>query len=123
MPLAIDSIRRRNGDMEDFGLLEMQNMQIRLHDQYKDRWEPVCPKQGRDMMLWLMAELGEVIDIIKKDGDAKIMENSSVRAHFVEEMADVLMYFNDIMLCYDISVDELKTAYREKHEENMGRWK
>lgn len=109
--------------MEDFGLLEMQDMQIRLHDQYKDRWEPVCPKLGRDMMLWLMAELGEVIDIIKKDGDAKIMENSSVRAHFVEEMADVLMYYNDIMLCYDISVDELKTAYREKHEENMGRWK
>ncbi len=75
--------------MEDFGFGEMQDMQIRLQEQYKDRWEPVCPLSGRNKLLWLMAELGEVIDIIKKDGNAKIMENSGVRVHFVEGRAGV----------------------------------
>lgn len=37
-------------------------------------------------------------------------------------MADVLMYYNDVMLCYGISADELKQAYTEKIERNMTRW-
>ena len=32
------------------------------------------------------------------------------------------MYYNDILLCYDISSEELKTAYKEKFERNMKRW-
>lgn len=32
------------------------------------------------------------------------------------------MYYNDVMLCYDISVNELKEAYEKKHEKNMKRW-
>ncbi|MCI8379572.1 MAG: DUF550 domain-containing protein [Lachnospiraceae bacterium] len=37
-------------------------------------------------------------------------------------MADVLMYYNDIMLCYGISADELRQAYIAKFEKNMTRW-
>ena len=37
-------------------------------------------------------------------------------------MADVLMYYNDILLCYDISEEELKQAYVGKFESNMKRW-
>ena len=40
----------------------------------------------------------------------------------VEEMADVLMYYNDVLLCYGISADELKEAYTAKFEKNMKRW-
>lgn len=40
----------------------------------------------------------------------------------MEEMAVVLMYYNDIMLCYGISAGELKQAYTEKFEINMTRW-
>ena len=40
----------------------------------------------------------------------------------VEEMADVLMYYNDVLLCYGISADELKEAYIAKFEKNMKRW-
>lgn len=29
-------------------------------------------------------------------------------------MTDVLMYYNDVMLCYGITADELKHAYTEK---------
>ena len=32
----------------------------------------------------------------------------------IEELADILMYYNDILLCYDISSDELKSAYVNK---------
>jgi hypothetical protein len=37
-------------------------------------------------------------------------------------MCDVLMYYNDVLICYDITPDELEKAYRQKHEFNMNRW-
>ena len=108
--------------MKDLSFQEMQALQVRLQEKYKGKWRTLSPEIGRDSLLWLMIELGEAADIIKKEGDGKIMEDEEVRAHFVEEMTDVLMYFNDVMLCYGISVEELGKAYREKQEKNMGRW-
>ena len=32
------------------------------------------------------------------------------------------MYYNDILLCYGITEEELKTAYVNKYEKNMKRW-
>lgn len=108
--------------MEDFGFLEMQRIQKELQEKYKQSWEPISPEVGKNMLLWLMIELGEAADIIKKEGNQKILEDKNVREHFVEEMCDVLMYFNDVMLCYDITVDELREIYRKKHKRNMERW-
>ena len=107
---------------EEFGFLEMQAMQARLQEKYQDIWEPISPQTGKNKLLWLMIELGEAADIIKKDGAERIMEDKAVRAHFVEELADIMMYYNDVMLCFGISADELKAAYREKHQKNMHRW-
>ncbi len=45
-----------------------------------------------------------------------------LRKDLIEELADILMYYNDILLCYDISSDELKSAYVNKFEKNMKRW-
>ena len=64
----------------------------------------------------------EVIDIVKKNGAADAVEKEDLRKHLVEEMADVLMYYNDVMLCYGITAEELKAAYTEKFEKNMKRW-
>jgi len=50
------------------------------------------------------------------------MNDPEIREHFVEEMCDVLMYFNDVMLCMGITPDELKRVYLAKHERNMSRW-
>ena len=33
-----------------------------------------------------------------------------------------MMYFNDVMLCYDITPEELEEVYQEKHRRNMERW-
>ena len=108
--------------MADFTFEEMQAIQKELQDKYKDKWAPNIPENGKNQLLWLMIELGEVADVIKKRGEQKIMEDTEVRTHFIEEMCDVLMYFNDIMLCYDISIEELKEVYLQKHKRNMERW-
>ncbi len=108
--------------MEDFGFLQMQEIQKQLQEKYKDKWTPLSPQTGSNSLLWLMVELGEAADIIKKDGSGKIMEEPAVRKHFIEELSDVMMYFNDVMLCYGISTAELKEVYLEKHRRNMERW-
>lgn len=70
----------------------------------------------------MVIEAGEIADIVKKNGDKKIMEDKTVRNHFIEEVYDTFMYLNDVMLCYDISPEELQAIYLQKHETNMNRW-
>lgn len=100
----------------------MQKMQQELQEKYKEKWGGLPPEQARQKLLWLYGELGEVGDIIKKQGDEKILSDHAVRTHFIEEMCDVMMYFNDVMLCYHITPDELEKVYEEKHRFNMQRW-
>ena len=108
--------------MDNFSFQEMQAIQKQLQEKQKDKWRPLSPEIGKDQLLSLLIELGEVADVMKKSGNQKIMEDTEVRKHFIEEMCDVLMYFNDVMLCYDISIEELKTVYLQKHKRNMERW-
>ena len=108
--------------MNDFGINEMLEMQKALQEKYKDKWEGISPEIGKNKLLWMVGEIGEVIDVIKKNGDHKACEESAERSHLVEEMADVLMYYNDVLLCYGITAEELKAAYTEKFHKNMGRW-
>lgn len=108
--------------METFGFEEMQKIQHELQEKYKDKWPQLSPRQGRSTLLWMMSEAGEIADIIKKKGDESIMMDPVVRQHFVEEMCDVMMYFNDLMICYNISAEEIERVYRAKHRRNMERW-
>ena len=105
--------------MADFSIGEMQEMQRILQEKYKRKWEPVDAATGRNKLLWMV---GEVIDIVKKNGGERAASDPALRAHLVEELADVLMYYNDVLLCYGISPDELKAAYTAKFEKNMTRW-
>ena len=108
--------------MTDFTINEMQEMQRSIQDKYKEKWEPICPEIGKNKLLWMIGEIGEVIDIVKKHGGTKVSTDTGLRKQLVEEMADVLMYYNDVMLCYGISADELKEAYVDKYQKNMKRW-
>lgn len=108
--------------MENFGLNEMQAIQKELQEKYKDKWRPLSPEKGRDQLLWMMIEAGEIADIIKKRGDRAIMEDAEVRHDFVEEICDVFMYLNDVMLCYGVTPEELTQIYKAKHQLNMSRW-
>ena len=108
--------------MEDFGINEMLEMQKALQEKYKDQWRPVCPERGKDQLLWMIGEIGEVIDIIKKNGAEAASQNAELRERLVEELADVLMYYNDVLLCCGISTEELKRSYIGKFKKNMERW-
>ena len=108
--------------MDDFGINEMRSMQIALQEKYKDKWEKISPETGKNKLLWMIGEIGEVIDIIKKHGSKTAEQENPERGHLIEELADVLMYYNDVLLCYGISAEELKVAYIEKFKKNMDRW-
>lgn len=108
--------------MEDFSINEMQDMQKALQEKYKDKWERISPEVGKNKLLWMIGEIGEVIDIVKKNGGTVTGKDKEQREHLIEEMADVLMYYNDVMMCYGITADELKKSYTAKFRKNMERW-
>ncbi len=108
--------------MSDFSIHEMLSMQKELQEKYKNKWEAISPEAGKHKLLWMIGEAGEVIDIIKKNGDKKAVEDGTLRAALAEELADVLMYYNEVLLCYGITEEELKQAYTKKFEKNMKRW-
>ncbi len=70
----------------------------------------------------MIGEIGEVIDIIKKNGSENTVSDDTLREQLIEELADVLMYYNDVLLCYGITADELKQSYTNKFRRNMTRW-
>lgn len=92
--------------MASLNLEDMQQIQKELQAKYLEKWGGLSPKIGRDKLLWMMIEAGEVADIIKKKG----------------EVCDVLMYLNDVLLCYGITPNEVENVYLEKHKRNMSRW-
>ena len=58
--------------MNDFGINEMLEMQAALQEKYKDLWKPIGPERGQDQLLWMIGEIGEVIDIVKKHGGQRL---------------------------------------------------
>lgn len=108
--------------MSDLDFTGMQEMQRELQEKYREKWGGLSPEKAVSKLLWLYGELGEAGDIIKKKGINDIMQREDVRGDFVEELCDVMMYFNDIMLCFSITPEELSRAYIKKHERNMTRW-
>ncbi len=54
----------------------------------------LSPVTGKHNLLWMIGEIGEVIDIVKKYGDIEPTNDVELRNHLVEEMADVLMHYN-----------------------------
>ena len=108
--------------MGTLDLETMHAMQAELQERYRGKWPAICPAIGREKLLWMMAEMGEVADIMKKQGNESIMENPEVREHFIEELCDTLMYFNDVCRCYSVTPEELEKVYLAKHQKNLERW-
>ncbi len=100
----------------------MLEIQAELYDKYGKDWIDKTPENGHYSLLWAMGEMGEIVDIIKKQGHCKIMTDENVREDFVKELVDVMMYLSDLMTCFDISAEELSRTYEEKHAYNMKRW-
>lgn len=107
--------------MSDLKLSEIISMQKELQEKYKGKWTPLSVENGRSSLLWMIEEMGEVISIIKKRGENDIMKDETVRVAFVEELVDVMMFYNDALICYGITSEELSDAFVKKHLKNMDR--
>lgn len=105
----------------DLPISEMMKMQKALHTLHADEWSPLEPEYGKNTILYMVEEIGEVIAVLKKKGDRAAVENPEVRAAFLEEMADVMMYYMDTLLRYHVTPEEISRAYIRKHGRNMGR--
>ena len=60
--------------------------------------------------------------LLKKNGSENTVSDDTLREQLIEELADVLMYYNDVLLCYGITADKLKQSYTNKFRKNMTRW-
>jgi len=109
-------------ERKPFSLDRMQEIQKELQAKYLERWGGLSPEKGINQLLWMMIEAGEMADVMKKEGVEAIVEDPAIRAHFVEEVCDVLMYLNDVLLCFGITPEEVEAAYEAKHARNMKRW-
>ncbi len=108
--------------MSEFTFDEMHKMQRTLQEKYLEKWGGLSPEKAIQKMLWLHGELGEASDVIKKNGNEAILADGDVRRHFIEEMCDVMMYFNDVLICFDVTPEEFERIYLEKYNRNMSRW-
>ena len=85
--------------MSEFTINEMKEMQ-------KNTTRKIQRQMGR-YFCWSGAkqitmdgwEIGEVIDIVKKHSGLKASQDEDLRKDLIEELADVLMYYNDVLLC------------------------
>ena len=105
----------------DLKISQMMDMQKRLFSLHQLEWPPMEPSQGKTMMLYMVEEMGEAIAVLKKKGDDAVMGDPDVRAAFVEEMADALMYYMETLLRYQVTPEEISESYVRKHSRNMGR--
>ena len=78
--------------MSGFDMSEMQEMQKALQDKYKDKWEPIGPETGKNKMLWMIGEIGEVIDIVK----AVLLDYKKRLNEIVEQVITVATTEDDI---------------------------
>lgn len=105
----------------DLKFSDMMQMQKDLHHVHENDWSPLEPEYGKNTVLYMVEEIGETIAILKKKGDRAVVDDPSVRQAFLEEMTDILMYYNDTLLRYHVSPEEISEAYLSKHKRNMGR--
>ncbi len=105
----------------DLSISQMMQFQRELFDLHKSTWAPREPENGREHILYMIEEIGETIAILKKKGSGDVLENPEVRAAFLEEMSDILMYYIDVLLCFHATPEEISQAYLAKHRRNMGR--
>ena len=105
----------------DLTISQMMEMQRELFQLHRDTWPPMEPACAKEFILYMVEEIGEGIAILKKKGNTSVMEDGEVREAFLTEMADVLMYYHEVLLRFQVTPEEISQAYVKKHARNMGR--
>ncbi len=105
----------------DLSISQMMQAQRELYERHKQEWNPREPEAGRDHILYMIEEIGEVVAILKKKGNTAVVDDAAVREAFLGEMADVMMYYIATLLCYHVTPEEFSQAFEKVHARNMGR--
>ncbi len=105
----------------DIAISQILQAQKDLYELHRHEWNPRNPENGKNHILYMVEEIGETIAILKKKGSDAIVEDAAVRAAFLEEMVDIMMYFSSVLLCYGITAEEFSEAFRKKQMKNLGR--
>ena len=58
---------------------DMREMQEALQARYAGWWEPVDPEHGKNKILWMLAELGEAIQVVKRKRPVDLMQQADTR--------------------------------------------
>ena len=107
----------RPDDLRVSDMLALQDLQQQRHPE----WGGLGPEIGMSKLLWLVGEMGEVIDVIKKVPAHDLAAHGTPRARLTEELAEVAMYFHDVLNCYGITAEEFSTVYYQKVRKNLTR--
>ena len=100
---------------------ETLKLSRQLYALHKHEWKELTPESNIYFVGWLVAEIGEVLDVIKKKGVDKIMNDPSTRNEMLEEISDCYMYLADILNRYQYTAEEFGDAYRKKMNHNLKR--
>ena len=106
--------------MKTITISEMMELSEKLYKKNEDYWDN-SPESNIHWVCWLVGEIGEVIDIIKKKGTDKIMNDKSTRLEMLKEIADCYMYLADILNRYEFTDKEFSKVYRDKMNYNLKR--
>lgn len=64
--------------MDTFTVSEMQQMQRKLQEKYRDQWEPICTEIGQNKLLWMW--LPHFSDHLRSRGCICLLSRASASA-------------------------------------------
>ena len=106
--------------MNNFGINEMQEMQKALRDKYKDRWGELTPEVGKNQLLWMVGEIGEVIDIVKKH---LAQGHELDKDRILGELGDIAWYLAEAATALDMDLEDVLQANIDKLKKRRERQK
>lgn len=106
---------------EYINIKQMMDLSNSLYELNKAKWMEKSPESGIYWIAWLIGEVGEVIDIVKKKGTQKIMHDNEIRKEMLTEITDCYMYLADILNRYSFTAEEFSKVYQEKMKFNLQR--
>lgn len=106
---------------ENITIEDMLSLSMRLYQKHKTEWRAMTPENNIYWIAWLVGEIGEVIDIMKKEGTTRIMHDPKVRQTMLEEITDCYMYLADILNRYKFTGQDFSQTYFAKMSYNFKR--
>lgn len=94
-----------------------------IHETIVKRWKPWSDNDRRFLALALSGEVGELLNLIKKewrgDFNKRFLASSSFRTPLCEELADIRIYLELLAMSYGVDLD---AACRNKIPALFHRW-